>query len=1047
MADRTVSVVLKADIANFTSGMQRAAMSTLALKSAVDKAQATQTMAWTNISRGAMVAGAGLVVLAKQSIKAASDMAETQNKVKVIFGDSSEKVKTWGETSARSMGMSSRTAVEAAATYGNLFVGMGIVSDKAAGMSMRMVQLAADLASLHNTSPEQALGAIQSGLVGMERPLRQYGIVLDAAGLKQEAFALGLTKSVKGALTPAEKALASYSLILKAGAVANGDYKNTADGLANSQKTLNAEWDNAKEKMGADLIGPMAQVTGMATSMLGSFNSLPPEIRNVAMAAVVLGVGLLILIPKIAATATALKGLNGSAVKSLGVAAGLAAVGATIAGIVTQPIGDWMFGATVPADQLTGSLLKLGVAGRQAAGINLGAFGLGLHGIGQEIEHLQHPGVQQRIEDLVGSIGHLSNTGGEGRARVIAQLGQVDQALGNMITSGNAKGAESAFKAIQQSVTDAGGDVSGLSALLPIYAGAVEQAGTVSVGAAGNIKTTGLSATIAKQAMEGLKTATDNLKTSLDGLVGKQLTADTATAAMNASYDQATATIKQNGETVTNHSRKLDLTTQKGRDNAAALQGIVTSALSAADAYKTAGISTAYIGDQMTIARGKFVASAEAAGLNKVAANRLATAYGLVPKDVVTTIKASGVDAASSAVAGLKAQADALNGTTAVVTTVLRTVNETVSSNGWGNAARPGPWRSSGTSAGATGGLFTGDRFHYATGGPVNGPGGPKEDKVPALLSAGEFVLNAAAVGKYGVATLLAMNAQRLAQGGVVGLKAGSKSAVRKRKEKRLATAKTDLQSALDQRQSSIKSTASSLAGGMSFDVNAHTQSLQTAAAATKALADAQTALNDARRVAMATGGSPSAMAALASAQDVLTAAQVASNAANKDAAKTAVTGSNIVADMAARAAAMEKFSSTLARLRRMGLNGDTLGQLAAAGVDSGGAQASALLAGGRNIVGRANRAQSRIGTASTSIGGLVTDYSTIAAAQREVRAAQRDLTGPTRSRSSVAAPTVVTLHVANDGKPVILRLDSKDIQQGLLRLKRTQGGLTLGLA
>jgi hypothetical protein len=41
----------------------------------------------------------------------------------------------------------------------------------------------------------------------------------------------------------------------------------------------------------------------------------------------------------------------------------------------------------------------------------------------------------------------------------------------------------------------------------------------------------------------------------------------------------------------------------------------------------------------------------------------------------------------------------------------------------------------------------------------VKGPGGPKDDKVPAMLSDGEFVMSAGAVQKYGVDTLESMNA------------------------------------------------------------------------------------------------------------------------------------------------------------------------------------------------------------------------------------------------------------------------------------------------
>lgn len=46
----------------------------------------------------------------------------------------------------------------------------------------------------------------------------------------------------------------------------------------------------------------------------------------------------------------------------------------------------------------------------------------------------------------------------------------------------------------------------------------------------------------------------------------------------------------------------------------------------------------------------------------------------------------------------------------------------------------------------------------FADGGPIEGPGGPRDDKVPALLSRGEFVLNEGAVKHFGLAKLNKMN-------------------------------------------------------------------------------------------------------------------------------------------------------------------------------------------------------------------------------------------------------------------------------------------------
>ena len=55
-----------------------------------------------------------------------------------------------------------------------------------------------------------------------------------------------------------------------------------------------------------------------------------------------------------------------------------------------------------------------------------------------------------------------------------------------------------------------------------------------------------------------------------------------------------------------------------------------------------------------------------------------------------------------------------------------------------------------------------------AYGGSVSGPGGPRSDMVPAMLSNGEYVMNASSVSKYGVGFMNALNTKRYAAGGSV---------------------------------------------------------------------------------------------------------------------------------------------------------------------------------------------------------------------------------------------------------------------------------------
>ncbi|AKJ72033.1 hypothetical protein [Gordonia alkanivorans] len=56
-----------------------------------------------------------------------------------------------------------------------------------------------------------------------------------------------------------------------------------------------------------------------------------------------------------------------------------------------------------------------------------------------------------------------------------------------------------------------------------------------------------------------------------------------------------------------------------------------------------------------------------------------------------------------------------------------------------------------------------------AAGGAISGPGGPRDDLIPAMLSNGEYVVNAKSVGKYGVGFMDQVNAGRFADGSLVG--------------------------------------------------------------------------------------------------------------------------------------------------------------------------------------------------------------------------------------------------------------------------------------
>ncbi len=202
-----------------------------------------------------------IVDFAKGAVNAASDLGEATSKVGVVFGDQATGIEDWAKTAATSMGLSEEAALSAAGTYGNLAVSLGLPQEEAANMSTSLVGLAADLGSFNNVPVDEALQALQSGLTGETEPLKKFGINLNAAAIEAEALALGISDGSKP-LTAAQKAQASYSLILKNSATAQGDFARTSDGLANQNKIASAQFADMQATLGKALLPILTKLVG-----------------------------------------------------------------------------------------------------------------------------------------------------------------------------------------------------------------------------------------------------------------------------------------------------------------------------------------------------------------------------------------------------------------------------------------------------------------------------------------------------------------------------------------------------------------------------------------------------------------------------------------------------------------------------------------------------------------------------------------------------------------------------------------------------------------
>lgn len=208
---------------------------------------------------GFAAAGVAVVAFGKQSIDAASSLEESLNKSNTIFGTNGGVIEAWAQGAATDFGMSKRAALDAAGTFGNMFVQLGIGSGEAGKMSQAITELATDFASFHNADIEDVITAQTAAFRGEYDALQRFLPLINGASVEQRALEMTGKRSTS-MLTAQDKALAVNALMFEGAGAAAGDFDKTSGSLANQQRTLGANLENTQAIIGQKLQPVMMQV-------------------------------------------------------------------------------------------------------------------------------------------------------------------------------------------------------------------------------------------------------------------------------------------------------------------------------------------------------------------------------------------------------------------------------------------------------------------------------------------------------------------------------------------------------------------------------------------------------------------------------------------------------------------------------------------------------------------------------------------------------------------------------------------------------------------
>jgi hypothetical protein len=259
----SINIKFKADLSGFSTEMQTALRQ-------IDKAgkqfQAIGRQMSTFVTLPLLAAGGA-------AIKFASDYNESMNKVDVAFGGASESVKSFAKTSLESFGISAGTALDMAATFGDMGTSLGLSTSQAAKMSTSLVGLAGDLSSFKNISIDIANTALNGIFTGETESLKKLGIVMTEAALQNFAYSKGMKVKIQD-MDQASKVQLRYAYIMSVTKNSQGDFTRTSGGAANQMRIFTESLKQVAQQFGTIMLPLFTKAITFINKLITSFGNL-----------------------------------------------------------------------------------------------------------------------------------------------------------------------------------------------------------------------------------------------------------------------------------------------------------------------------------------------------------------------------------------------------------------------------------------------------------------------------------------------------------------------------------------------------------------------------------------------------------------------------------------------------------------------------------------------------------------------------------------------------------------------------------------------------
>ena len=216
----------------------------------------------------------------KEGIKQSSSYVENLNLFTVAMGQSVEKGNEFVDTMQELYGMDPSNIMRQAGNFYQLATAIEMPDDAATQLSLTMTKAVNDISSLFNVPIETVFENLSSGLQGMSRAVRKYGMDIRATTLQTEALALGITDQVES-MSEANRIGLRFIAMMKQASNASGDFAANIETPANQLRIFKEQVTQLGRAIGDFFIAPLRNALQYVNGFIMAIRSILVFIRKV----------------------------------------------------------------------------------------------------------------------------------------------------------------------------------------------------------------------------------------------------------------------------------------------------------------------------------------------------------------------------------------------------------------------------------------------------------------------------------------------------------------------------------------------------------------------------------------------------------------------------------------------------------------------------------------------------------------------------------------------------------------------------------------------